>query len=224
MVDHNKQAPELPPHATPWWMDGQTTSEQLKEPHYLANGVMTFWQRVRDWLLLPMTQRDPETCSEDMLYLLAWERDIDRFDGEPLDLFRKRVKFAFANAQDAGCTVGFGKIFNRMGIDVLEQKERMLDRDWDIIALELGESTIASDVSLLRELVQQYGRTCRRYEFSITTECSPLFMAAAEFNCEWQSFTAFMEVDYSVDDVILITDKATEFNNQSQTLKAVWEI
>ena len=223
MVDHNKQAPELPTHATPWWMDGQTTSEQRKEPHYLANGVMTFWQRVRDWLLLPMTQRDPETCSEDMLYLLAWERDIDRFDGEPLDLFRKRVKFAFLNAQDAGSHIGFARIFERMGIDVLAQKERLPDRDWDIVGIELGESSIASDVSLLRELVQQYGRTCRRYEFAITTECHPLFAAATEFNCEWQHFTAFMDIGYTVDDVIFINNTPTEFNNQSQTTQAIWE-
>lgn len=223
MVDHNKQAPELPPHATPWWMDGQTTSEQRKEPHYLANGVMTFWQRVRDWLLLPMTQRDPETCSEDMLNLLAWERDIDRFDGEPLDLFRKRVKFAFANAQDAGNYNGFSAIFARMGLEIIEQKERQSNCDWDVIIIELPEHTVTSELPLLSQLVQHYGRTCRRYEFSITSPCTPYVLETTEFNCDWQNIPVTWDSVYRVDDMIFINNTPTEFNNQSQCLTAVWE-
>ncbi|NOH82854.1 phage tail protein [Vibrio sp. 03-59-1] len=222
MVDHNKQAPELPPHATPWWMDGQTRSEQLKEPHYLANGVMTFWQRVRDWLLLPMTQRDPETCSEDMLYLLAWERDIDRFDDEPLGLFRKRVKFAFANAQDAGNYNGFSAIFARMGLEVLEQKERQPQCDWDVVTIELPEHTVTNDLQLLSQLVQHYGRTCRRYELAVSNQIV-VGLTAVEFNCEWQCFRASMAVDYSVNDRVSLNRTPTEFNHQSQTFQACWE-
>jgi hypothetical protein len=91
-LEHDLQAPALPDASAPWWEDGYTISPAHAEPGFLAKGINAFWQRVKGWLLLPLAQQDPLTCSASLLALLAWERDITRFNGEPLDLFRKRVK------------------------------------------------------------------------------------------------------------------------------------
>ena len=222
MANHDKQAPTLTEKNVPWWMDGSTLSEQLKEPHFLANGVMSFWQKSRHWLMYPLVQSDPLTCNEELLTLKAWDSDITRFNGEPLELFRKRVKYAFINAQDAGSKTGFYQIFERFDITLLNQRERQAGLDWDIISLELSEQTITDDLPLISELVRQYGRTCRRYELSVNNSIYST-LSATEFNCEWVHYHAYMDIDYCVDNVININDKPTEFNHQSETFQAIWE-
>ncbi|MGL6516583.1 phage tail protein [Aeromonas caviae] len=113
-LEHERQAPVLPDASAPWWEDGYTISPAHAEPGFLAKGINAFWQRLKGWLLLPLAQQDPLTCSESLLALLAWERDITRFNGEPIELFRKRVRFAFVNARDAGEVAGFKRIFERL--------------------------------------------------------------------------------------------------------------
>ena len=78
-IDHNANAPAMPKASAPWWEDGQTITDGVKEPAFLARGVMAFWQSIRRWLLAPLAEQDPLTCSESMLALIAWERDITRF-------------------------------------------------------------------------------------------------------------------------------------------------
>ena len=166
-TNHENDAPELPTENVPWWMDGKTIAETLKEPHFLAKGIMQYWQRLKGWLLYPLAQLDPMTCNERLLSLLAWDRDITRFKDEPTSLFRKRVKYAFVNATDAGEKAGFIRIFQRLGVGVVEVDERTPDRDWDIITIRLSDSQLSENYSLLEQLLQQYGRTCRRYEYQV---------------------------------------------------------
>lgn len=182
-LDHNRQAPPLDGAQMPWWMDGQTLTDNLKEPHFLANGVMAFWQKVRSWLLYPLAQLDPEHCNESVLGLLAWDRDITRFKDEPLVLFRKRVKYAFINAQDAGETAGFIRIFQRLGIGSVEIDERMPGRDWDIITIKLTDNQLTDNYALLEQLIRQYGRTCRRYEYQII---NPIILAIHASPLDWE--------------------------------------
>lgn len=221
-INHENDAPELPTENVPWWMDGKTIAETLKEPHFLAKGVMQYWQRLKGWLLYPLAQLDPMTCNERLLSLLAWDRDITRFKGEPLKLFRTRVKYAFNNAQDAGGKTGFYQIFERFDITLLNQRERQVGLDWDIISLELSEQTITDDLPLISELVKQYRRTCRRYELSVNNSIDST-LSVTEFNCEWVHYHAYMDIDYCVDNVITINDKPAEFNHQSETFQAIWE-
>lgn len=166
-LEHNSQAPRLPDASAPWWEDGYTISAAYAEPGFLAKGINAFWQRLKGWLLLPLVQQDPLTCSESLLELLAWERDISRFNGEPLTLFRKRVKFAFVNARDAGEVAGFKRIFERLGIGWCEIHERQEGAPWDVITIEVTDSAIASNQQLMETLIQHYGRTCRRYRFQV---------------------------------------------------------
>ncbi|WP_367165837.1 hypothetical protein [Kosakonia cowanii] len=148
--------------ALPFWMDNG-------EPQKLLRAARTFWQAVYGWLTWPVSQFDPLTCAEPLLNLIAYDRDISRFDGEPLTLFRKRVAYAFINAADAGSVEGFIRIFQRLGIGLVEVLERQPGIDWDIITLRLTDGQIASNTQLLVQIIQQYGRTCRRYQFEVIT-------------------------------------------------------
>lgn len=183
-------APKLPPLALPFWMDGKTltTNQQVQEPAMLANGTMSFWQKLRGWFLWPLTQNDPLTCSVELLGLLAWERRITRFRGEPLWLFRKRVAYAFVNAKDAGSTQGFINIMSRLGVPVLSIDERQIGKDWDIISIELDDTIVAS-AALLGTIIQDYGRTCRRYEY-VSNKATSAFLAVTECNHDYQTLTA----------------------------------
>lgn len=165
--NHQDNAPQLPDSTAPWWEDGKTIANGVQEPAFLAKGIMAFWRRLRGWLLQPLTQQDPLTCSEAMLALIAWERDIRRFKGEPLDLFRKRVKYAFINAQDSGEVAGFKRIFERLGIGWCALHERQDGAPWDVITIEVADSALAANQQLMETLIQHYGRTCRRYRFQV---------------------------------------------------------
>ncbi|ELM2914663.1 hypothetical protein RYT22_000068 [Salmonella enterica] len=112
---------------------------------------------------------DPLTCTPALLNLLAYDRDISRFDGEPLELFRRRVAYAFVNARDAGSVEGFISIFERLGIGYVELMERQPGIDWDVIQVRVTDSQIATNTQLMIQIIRQYGRTCRRYQFEVIT-------------------------------------------------------
>ncbi|AEY01472.1 phage protein [Oceanimonas sp. GK1] len=185
MDKHQQQAPELTEHTAPWWMDGR----EQREPHFLSKGLNAFWQKARNWLLFPLRQLDPLECSEAMLDLLAWDRGIQRFNNEPLSLYRKRVKYAFANARDAGDVAGFKRIFERLGIGWVEVHERQPNQPWDVITIELADMELAGNQPLLQVLLQHYGRTCRRYRFQVVYP-KQLRLHAARFSGSYQVFGA----------------------------------
>ena len=124
-----------------------------------------------------------------MLDLLAWQRDISRFKDEPESLYRLRVKFAFINAVDAGSTAGLKRILQRLGVGYVEIDERLPDRDWDVVLLRLSDSQLSQNPELMRVLIQQYGRTCRRYDFVTITPVS-LRIVAVDFNDDQQTLVA----------------------------------
>lgn len=159
MTDFEKKLAGL---LLPTWM-------KKGEPAKLLKASRKFWVAVYGWITWPVNQFDPLTCSEPLLRLLAWDRDITRFNGEPLTLFRKRVAYAFINAKDAGSVEGFIAIFDRLGIGYVEILERQDDIDWDVIIVRLTDSQIARNTQLLMQIIRQYGRTCRRYQYEVLT-------------------------------------------------------
>ncbi|WP_373330274.1 phage tail protein [Cronobacter turicensis] len=146
----------------PFWM-----SEG--EPATLLRAARRFWTLVYGWVTWPVSQFDPLTCAEPLLNLLAYDRDVTRFDGEPLGLFRKRVAYAFVNARDAGSVEGFINIFERLGIGYVELQERQPGIDWDVILVRVTDGQIADNTQLMIQIIRQYGRTCRRYQFEVIT-------------------------------------------------------
>jgi hypothetical protein len=155
----------------------------------LKQAAQSWWESVEEWLRWPLLQMDAETCHLVMLDLLAWQRDITRFKDEPESLYRLRVKYAFINAVDAGSTAGMKRILQRLGVGYVEIEERMPDRDWDVVLLRFTDSQLAKNPELLRVLIQQYGRTCRRYDFVTLTPVN-LRVVVADFNNDQQTLVA----------------------------------
>lgn len=181
--DPMAQMPEQPQPKVPWWEDGQTVAHDgngkriIKEPHFISKGVFNFMKQVRHWMLLPLRQFEPMTCSESVLPLIAWQRNIERLPNEPLDLYRKRVKFAFINAKEAGEVQGFKNIFERLGIGYVELHEREDPVNWDVINIEVADKDLAKSPDLLQSIIEVYGRTCRRYRYEVTYPTRQSFRA-----------------------------------------------
>jgi len=160
--------------ALPFWLSGGELTK-------LKAAAQAWWEQVEGWAQWPLLQMDADSCHLNILELLAWQRDITRFAGEPESLYRLRVKFAFINSVDAGSTAGLMRVLNRLGVGYVEIEERLPDRDWDVVLLKLSDSQLSDNPELLRVIVQQYGRTCRRYDF-VTFSPVTLMVAVADFN------------------------------------------
>lgn len=167
MTDFDKKLAGL---SLPTWM-------RKGEPNRLLRAARKFWAQVYGWITWPVSQFDPLTCAEPLLNLLAYDRDVTRFNGEPLSLFRKRVAYAFVNARDAGSVSGFISIFERLGIGYVELQERQPGIDWDVILVRVSDSQIADNAQLLLQIIRQYGRTCRRYQFEVITSRAMIMRA-----------------------------------------------
>jgi len=166
----------------PFWLGGTELSK-------LVAAAQAWWETVTGWLRWPYTQIDPDTCHMNILELWAWQRDVTRFKGEPESLFRLRVKYAFINSVDAGSTAGLRRIFERLGVGYVEIEERQPDRDWDVVLLKFSNAQLSLNPELLRVLIQQYGRTCRRYDFVTITPVG-LQIALIDFNDDQQTLVA----------------------------------
>lgn len=168
----------------PFWLDGAELTK-------LKAAAQSWWGRVEGWLRWPLLQMDADSCHISVLELLAWQRDITRFKGEPESLFRLRVKYAFINAVDAGSTAGMKRILQRLGVGYVEIDERMAGRDWDVVLLRFSDSQLSQNPELLRVLIQHYGRTCRRYDF-ITLTPVVVHAATVHFNDDQQTLVAYL--------------------------------
>lgn len=157
----------------PFWMD----KGQLAQ---IATIFKKWWLKRIKMLDGIFDLFDEDTCPEFILNLIAYQRDIERFDNESIELFRKRVKYAYINAQEAGSTIGFKNIFERLGIGKVEIKERMPNVDYDIIQLILTDSQLSTNDALLYEIIRKYGRTCRRYAF-LTENTIEIYLHYTEF-------------------------------------------
>ncbi|WP_338522411.1 phage tail protein [Pseudomonas batumici] len=166
----------------PFWLNAGELAK-------LKAGVQAWWTKVEGWLQWPLQQMDAEQCHLNILDLLAWQRDITRFRGEPESLYRLRVAYAFINSVDAGSTAGLMRVLHRLGVGYVEIEERLPDRDWDVVLLKLSDSQLSDNPELLRVIVQQYGRTCRRYDFVTITPVT-LLLAAVDFNDDQQTLVA----------------------------------
>lgn len=161
------------PEKLPFWFSDEQVS-------IVKNAATAWFAKLRAWAMFPVAQLDPRTCSVTALKELAWQRDADRFSGEPLELHRLRVEYAYQNAKDAGSTSGFERIFQRLGIGAIKQHQRMPGVDWDVIDIELTDEQLTKYPGLLDVLVRKYGRTCRRYRWRVVTRI-PLSLTVREF-------------------------------------------
>lgn len=195
----------------PFWLNANETNA-------LINAAKTWWARVEEWLQWPIRQFDALTCTTDVLSLLAWQRDISRFENEPTNLFRKRVAFALINAQQAGQRAGFKAIFARLNISLLEQHERFDNVNWDVIQLLFKDGDLSGKEDLFNFLVRQYGRTCRRYEFAVVDETPPILIMCNEFNVDFNT-TKLSIAELQLNDVFNVQISNADFNLNQATDK-----
>ncbi|RAP71607.1 hypothetical protein ACZ87_01573, partial [Candidatus Erwinia dacicola] len=47
--------------------------------------------------------------------------------------------------------------------------ERQPGIDWDVILVRVTDSQISDNTQLMIQIIRQYGRTCRRYQFEVIT-------------------------------------------------------
>jgi hypothetical protein len=147
--------------------------EPMKLPFWLSNGhlkkyadfLLVWFETVRGWLTFPLDVFDIDTTSLAIVDLFAWERDIQRVYSESETLYRKRVKYAYLNAKEAGTLQGFKNIWQRLELGGLVVHERIPGLEWDIIRLEIEDSTLADHPEILNVIIKKYGLTCRRYEW-----------------------------------------------------------
>ncbi|WP_027721203.1 phage tail protein [Maridesulfovibrio zosterae] len=164
----------IPVLELPFWLGG-------RELEKLRQAAFGWWEKLTEWAMIPVNMQDPDNCTEGFLKLLAWQRDIKRFSSEPLEMFRKRVRFARINAIDSGSVAGFKRIFQRLGVGYVEIEERLPGQDWDIVSIRLSDSQLSINQKLLEALIQHYGRTCRRYDWQVITPIS-VKINTQEFN------------------------------------------
>lgn len=148
----------LSPFSLSFWMNGAENSKLGKAAHawFSLLGKTAAWS---------LDNRDPMTCDERTLNLLAWERCVRRYPGEPERLYRLRVTHAYANARDSGQTAGWGRIFERLELGGLSLAERVPGQDWDRVGIIADDSQFPDQQNVLEIIIEDYGRTCRRYYF-----------------------------------------------------------
>ncbi|HEU6437426.1 MAG TPA: phage tail protein [Nitratidesulfovibrio sp.] len=150
--------PQLDQPSLPFWMGGEECSKLSRAAH-------GWFSRLGEWAALPARQLDPLTCTPTVLDLLAWQRNVTTYQGEPERLYRLRVAHAYANARDAGSVAGWGRIFQRLELGGVALEERVAGQDWDIIGVVVDDTAFPDQQNVLEIIVQEYGRTCRRYRF-----------------------------------------------------------
>lgn len=143
----------------PTWLDGV-------DANALAKVAQEYWQTVENYLLWWLEQIDEDVAALPILDLLAYERGINRLNGESVELYRLRIKHAVANSEDAGYSIGMERIFKRLGFGYIQLIERVPGYDWDMVEIAMIEDEFNDKQALVEELIRQYGRTCRRYFLS----------------------------------------------------------
>ncbi|PMN68419.1 hemolysin [Enterovibrio norvegicus] len=131
-----------------------------------ARALRNYWAHVEAALMLPLEKHDPLKAPIGVVNLMAWERDVNRLGQEPEALFRIRVAHAYGFARDGGSVAGWEEMFATLGYPHITQDERLTGVDWDVISLQIRDGDLSEVPELLDTVIRQYGRTCRRYQYT----------------------------------------------------------
>ncbi|TOO92251.1 hemolysin [Vibrio parahaemolyticus] len=160
-----------------------------------ARAMRNYWEHVRAAFEMPLQQHDPLTAPMALVNILAWQREIERLGQEPEALFRIRVAHAYGFSRDAGTIAGWEDMFAKLGYPHITQDERLANMDWDVISLKIRDGDLTNVPKLLDTVIRQYGRTCRRYQYTSYVE-TPL--AARSKNVEAQYATSHVKTRLNV--------------------------
>ncbi|TPA94374.1 phage tail protein [Vibrio parahaemolyticus] len=135
-----------------------------------ARAMRNYWGHVKAAFEMPLQQHDPLTAPMALVNILAWQREIERLGQEPEELFRIRVAHAYGFARDAGSIAGWEDMFAKLGYPHIGQDERLANVPWDVISLKIRDGDLTNVPKLLDTVIRQYGRTCRRYQYTSYVE------------------------------------------------------
>ncbi|WP_043991541.1 hypothetical protein [Vibrio sp. AND4] len=155
----------------------------------LGQTLLGYWTRVQDVLEWPLKQLDPMVAPIEFVDLMAWQRDIERLPKEPEHIYRIRVNFAYAFATGGGSEAGWEAMFEQLGYPHIDIDERLSYYPWDVVSVKVQDSDLNDVPGLMDALVRQYGRTCRRYSFDVTTIACP-HISVAEFSHTHETYSA----------------------------------
>jgi hypothetical protein len=135
-----------------------------------ARAMRNYWEHVKAAFEMPLQQHDPLTAPIALVNILAWQRGVEKLGQEPEDLFRIRVAHAYGFSLDAGSVSGWEEMFEKIGYPHIAQDERLANIDWDVISLKIRDGDLTNVPKLLDTVIRQYGRTCRRYQYTSYVE------------------------------------------------------
>ncbi|HGF5104443.1 TPA: phage tail protein [Vibrio parahaemolyticus] len=160
-----------------------------------ARAMRNYWEHVRAVFEMPLQQHDPLTAPMALVNILAWQREVERLGQEPEALFRIRVAHAYGFARDAGTIAGWEEMFAKLGYPHITQDERLANVDWDVISLKIKDGDLTNVPKLLDTVIRQYGRTCRRYQYTSYVEMP---LAARSKNIEAQYSMSHVKARFNV--------------------------
>ena len=171
-----------PTYQLPFWMDGSRATA-------VARAAKRWWETVSGWLRTAYDFNDAQTVAMPIVYLLAYQRGIERYRGEPEWLYRLRVHHAYSNWIDAGTRAGMERIFTRLKMPVYGLEERVPGYDWDMIRLKSSLADYLSHADVLQIVLQAYRRTCRRWlieiqSTTVTADDAPTLAALTYYEPE----------------------------------------
>ena len=135
-----------------------------------ARAMRNYWGHVKAAFEMPLQQHDPLIAPMAVVYVLAWQRGVEKLGQEPESLFRVRVAHAYGFSRDAGSVAGWEDMFEKLGYPHIAQDERLTNVDWDVISLKIQDGDLTHVPKLLDTVIRQYGRTCRRYQYTSYVE------------------------------------------------------
>jgi len=200
------------PFSLSFWMDGAENAKlgQAAYKWFAQLGKAASWG---------IRSLDPLDCGLIALDLIAWSRGITRYAGEGERLYRLRVRYAYANGKDAGSINGWKRILKRLELIEHESdlvlRERMDGVDWDVIGIEFDDSRLSSLQTVLELIIEEYGRTCRRYRFISRIE-QPVVIHAGTFDEDHVTVCAVWEEETTAS----LDIGAGIFDNEYTTVEA----
>lgn len=181
---------QLPEIRFKWWMGrGELTK--------FARALQHYWGHVEAALKMPLQQHDPLTAPIGLVELMAWQRDVSRLGQEPEALFRIRVAHAYSFSRDGGSIAGWEDMFAKLGYPHITQDERLSHVDWDVISLKIQDGDLTEVPQLLDTVIQQYGRTCRRYQYTTYIDL-PLQARPQTFEAEYDMATVTQPMEVAL--------------------------
>lgn len=160
-----------------------------------ARAMRNYWKHVKAAFEMPLQQHDPLIAPMAVVYVLAWQRGVEKLGQEPESLFRVRVAHAYGFSRDAGSVSGWEDMFEKLGYPHITQDERLANVDWDVINLKIQDGDLTHVPKLLDTVIRQYGRTCRRYQYTSYVEMP---LAARSKTIEAQYATSHVKTRINV--------------------------